>query len=294
MLSPRALLPLSLIACAGVMLTLPAPVHANPDKVGEIIAKLGPFGAVRGPHTISKEQKARLTAIAGTLHKRWGSRVYFVVLPASANNEKYAALYDRLGMRGGDLLAASNGKGLALRCNGLDKAGKERAWQAFRDAPAGPESKFSALVDALPASLPKVAKAGSNQLAKRGADAPATRREEDQASGGVGVGTAIFVVLLIGAVAGVIMRRKRRDAAILRDFKAALDPVETDLADMYLSMDGREDNPGFNKLLGQATSLSEKVDVLKAETPNREAIAKLRALSRDAAFLKDEMEKLEG
>ncbi len=97
----------------------------------------------------------------------------------------------------------------------------------------------------------------------------------------------------IGGVGGGVVRRKRRDARVLGEFTTALDPVEHDLADTYLSMDGLEDTPGFNELLAQATAVSEKVDGIKAETPNRQAISRLKSLSSEVAFIKDEIRKLQ-
>lgn len=265
------------------------PAFANVGKVEDLLTKAGRSGVVRGPNTISKAQKAELEDIAASLSDRWGGRAYFVLLPSGVSHKAYMALYDSLEMGGADLLAVSNGKGLGLRCNGLPKQGKTKAWEAFRDADSAPKARFSALVAALPASLPRRAKGDGS-----GSGAAEDHREvggEDADSSGSGA--AIFAVLMIAAVAGVIWRRKRRDARLQADFVAALDPVETDLADMYLSMDGKEDIAGFNNLLSQATALSEKVDALKGEAPNRQAISKLNTLSRDAAWLKDQMKKMD-
>lgn len=257
-----------------------ADAYANPGKVAELIGTKGRSGVVRGPHTISKEQKAALEPIAATVAKRYGGRAFFVLLPADADDDEYVALYDGLGMKGADFLAVSNGKGLALRCNALGKQAKEAAWKAFRDAPPGPTAKFTALVAALPAKL----------TYKPGAEAPAGEAAEE--GGGGNLGTTLFVLFVIGAVAVVIVRRKNRDTAIATDFAQALDPVESDLADMYLSMDGLEQEPGFDQLVGQATALSEKVDVVKAEAPSRQGVQKLETMGRDAAWLKSELNKL--
>lgn len=270
--------------CIAVALCALAPVgvaHANTGKVEALLKKSGSSGVVRGPHTISKDQKAELQTVAGELADRLGARVYFVLLPKQADNDKYVVLYKSLGMKGMDLLAVSNGSGLALRCNALPPAAKAKVWSEFRDAPHDPVRKFAALADAVAAYMPTAT--GKTKIT------PADNVEE---STGTGTGTAIFVVLLIAAVAAVIVRRKRRDAAILGDYRVALDPVETDLTDMYLSMDGLEEQQGFDSLLGQVIEMSDKLDVVKTETPNRQAIAKLKTLSRDAAWLKDEMAKL--
>lgn len=275
---------LSMVAISSVA----PPARANPSKVAQILQRGGRAAVVRGPQTISKEQKAELQQIAERLSAKWNARVYFVLIPQSANNETYARLYDELGMSGGDLLAVSNGKGLALRCNGLSKNAKEAAWQAFRDAPRGPKAKFSALVAALPQELST--KAAAPPPADRAPSAPSTPTE--QPASGDSSDTVFFAVLLIAGVALVIWRRKRRDASVLADFNSALDPVESDLADLFLSLDGKEQATGYESLLTQATDLSARVEAIKVETPNRQAISKLKTLSRDAAWLKDEMSKL--
>jgi hypothetical protein len=269
-----ATLLLSLACLLSVCLT-PNDVQATTGKVSELINKAGRAGVVRGPHTISKDQKAAVQKIASALSAKFDARVYFVFLPKSADNDTYASLYDSLGMKGADVLAVSNGSGLALRCSGLSKEAKTKVWEAFRGAADGPSNKFNALADTIAELMP--------------GEFPATAEPEESDNS---TGTAVFVVVLIAAVAAVIIRRKRRDTAILGDYKLALDPVEMDLTDMYLSMDGLEDRPGFERLLNQASDLSGKLDAIKIETPNRQAIAKLKTMSRDAAWLKDEMSKL--
>ncbi len=268
--------------------------QANPGKVAQIIERSGRSGVVRGPNTISKAQKAQLQTVATALSSRLNARVYFVLLPSSADNLRYANLYDQLGMDGADLLAASNGRGLALRCNALAKADKDKAWKAFRDAPKGPMTKFSALVAALPTTLAAAPRPRPSKQPPVRAPAKAPIAASEQPSDdSEESGTTFAVILLIIGVATVIWRRSNRDAKILREFKAALDPLESDLADMYLSMDGLEQVQGFDGLLEKATTLSGAVDGIKAETPNRQAISKLKTLGRDASWLKDEMSKLQ-
>jgi len=237
---PIALTVARLVTAALTIGLLSGSARANVDKVAELIGDSGRAGVVRGPKTISKDQKRDLEDVAQRLSQDLGARVYFVVLPGDADPDKYAALYGRLGMQKADLLAASNGRKLAVKCAAISKADKQRLWQAFRSK-KGAVSQFAALASAVPSAL-------RDSQSK----VPARRPSRD-------------------------MRGER----------------EHDLADTYLSMDGLEDTPGFNELLAQATAVSEKVDGIKAETPNRQAISRLKSLSSEVAFIKDEIRKLQ-
>ena len=265
----------------GASMLAPADAQAKPKKVYEILSKAGRSAVVRGPKTINSKTKKDLEALMEQLAAQTGGRAYAVILPGGAGTQKYAKIYDKLGLGPKDILIVSNGKKWSLRCDGISKSEKRELMNGAMAAGGDPLGRMRRLVSGLPAAL----NASQAASATAQADDEVSHVETDSPSEPSPWGSALFLVFVAGGVGLVIFRRKRRDAAIEADFKAALDPVETKLTELYLSLDGLEEREGFNALISAATQISADVDALKAETPSRESIAKLARLSSDAAGL---------
>jgi MYXO-CTERM domain-containing protein len=119
------------------------------------------------------------------------------------------------------------------------------------------------------------------QLAVVGTPSPAPVSTGSSTSGGGG-GWAWVGVFLVAVVGWVLWRRRKRDAGLASELKAALQGPEGVLTDVYLTIDGLENHPRFVQLLEAANACQAKLDALKQGQPSREAIAKARALNDEA------------
>lgn len=281
---------LVVLAC-GLLGVAAAPAHANVGKVQEILEGSGRSGVARGPKTVDDRVKAQLAEMARELADKTGARAFIVVLADGSNVDDYAKVYDKMKLNGADVLIVSAGGKWALRCNGISSSDKQRLMKQVLSGGANPLERMQRLTSAIPAALgASQAKAGSGAQ-RRATTATGTRnpiRTREESSGGFGFGFALLALLLIGGGGFVFWRRKQRDARLEGDLKAALDPGEQAMANIFLGMDAVEGKPGFDALLSRATDLSTGLDALKRLPPSRQTIARAETLSRQAKQLEGE------
>ncbi|MBP48326.1 MAG: hypothetical protein CMH53_10350 [Myxococcales bacterium] len=266
------------------------PANANPKKVSEILSRSGRFGAVRGPKTIDSATKDKISALMRQVSQRTGGRAFAVILPSGTRTKAYARLYSTLKMTPRDILIVSNGSQWSVRCDGISKQQKQDMMSSVMSLGGDPLGRMRRLSEALPEAL----ESSQEQTTHNGIAIDSTIPKHDPLQGDHRShpsqsdspwATAAFLLFVAGGVGFVILRRKRRDAAIEADFSDALEPVETRLTELYLNLDGLENHPDFDALLSDATATSTELDDLKGKAPSRETIAKLRRLSSDAAGL---------
>lgn len=289
---------IALLVLASCLLgSIPVAAHANVGKVQEILEGSGRSGVARGPKTVDDRVKAQLAEMARELAGKTGARAYIVVLADGSNVDDYAKVYDKMNLGGADVLIVSAGGKWALRCNGISSSDKQRLMKQVLSGGANPLDRMQRLTAALPAALGASqgkAAAGSRRRAAAASGKTAPVRTAPESSGGFGFGFAFLALLLIGGGGFVFWRRKQRDARLEGDLKAALDPGEQAMANIFLGMDAVEGKPGFDALLSRATDLSTGLDALKRQPPSRQTIARAETLSRQAKQLEGEFRAFGG
>ncbi len=290
-LMPARPLLLGLLAAGLCISASPAARAANVDAVLSILQKKGNAGAARGPKTIDDAAKAKVDGMAEQLAQRTGGKAYIVVLPEDEEPDDYISIYGKMGLGGKDVLIATNGKEWELRCDAIAKAQKDTLFAQTLGTGGNPLQRLEKLTTALPGAIQSSQKVhgGTRAIATTGAR---PYQPHVQHESGFPWGWTLFGALVAGAVGFVFWRRKQRDRALAAELKAALDPGESSMAEIFLGMDGLEQHPRFDQLLSRATGLSSKFDELKAQSPSRQAIVQAESLSRQARELHGEFRVL--
>lgn len=311
---PRLAGKLALLCICAMLMAMTASLALGaPSDALNILSHVGQSGIAQNVG-LDQAKKDVANGIAKDAAAKTGAKVYVVLLKRDEDPGAYADLYTQLNMQGKDLLIASNGTKWEVKCaalthdakqtatdkalkiEGLDPLGRLRAltsemttainqqavssrmnWNQFEAANAGKgwnSQRMSAEYERYKATGQTSA---GTAIAAPGAQPVATP------SSGSGVGTWVFLSLLIAGVVGfVLWRRKQRDANLGAELKAALQGPEQALTDVFMNMDGLENHPRFGQMLEAATACQAKVDELKKGQPTREAVSKARALNDEA------------
>lgn len=271
------------VAAAVAMTALPLSARAGVDDVLKILQNKGNAGVVRGPKTIDDAARDQLDAATKQLSAKTGGKAYVVVLPSGEDPDDYTDIYQKMSMKGKDVLIATNGKNWELRCDAIGKGEKDALFQSALSGGGNPVQRLGKLMDGVPAAIARSQTAhGGKAIATTGARRPLPPSDS---SGGFPWGWAMFGLLVAGVVGVVLFRRKQRDRRLVEDFKKALEPGEAAMAEVFLGMDGLESHPRFDEMLSRATGLSSKFDELKAQPPSRQGIAQAESLSKQAREL---------
>ena len=281
------------VLVAGLTLGVALTASANPSVVEGLLRKAGNAGVARGPKTIDDAAKSTIEGYTKALASKTGGKAYVVVLPADAKPSDYVGLYGSMSLSGKDVLIATNGKAWELRCDAIDGDAKAKLLQSALGSGGNPVQRLEKLMNGLPSAL-----AGSQRANATGRTVATTQGRQVQPSntdsGGFPWGWLVFGVLIAGVVGIIIMRRSQRDGRLAADFKVALDPGESAMADIFLGMDGAESHPRFDELLSRATALSSRLDELKAGPPSRPAIVQAEQLGRQARELQGQFRAIGG
>lgn len=286
-------LALAIALALALPLVTAASASANPSKVEELLRKAGNAGVARGPKTIDDAAKATIDGYTKALANKTGGKAYVVVLPGDAAPADYVGIYGSMGLGGKDVLIATNGKQWELRCDGIDAGAKANLLQKALGSGGNPVQRLEKLMNGLPSAL-----AGSQRANAAGRTVATTQGRPFQPSssdsGGFPWGWALFGVLIAGVVGIVVMRRRQRDGRLAAEFKKALEPGESAMAEIFLGMDGLESHPRFDELLSKATALSSRLDELKAGPPSRQSIVQAEQLGRQARELHGQFRAIGG
>ena len=294
-------------------LVVPSLAWAYPSQVREMLSKAGQSFVVRAPHTIDDVVKKELEAAAQATAQKTGGKVYFII----DNNTKpadYDALYTDLGLTGHDVVIASNGPGWSLQVGSLSAQQKRDILNREGMAGGKPFDRMKAIAGdvatALTSAKPLAAQMSWNDFehanldkglsSTQMKDAYAQYKQTGAMPGGTtaltttspqspvtgsnsGHGGLIFLGVLVLAIVGIVFwRRRKRDAGLAAEWGPALEAPTQVMTAVYMNLDGMEAHPNFSALMDQATVVQKKIDDLKNESPSREGIARLQALTEEA------------
>ena len=303
-----------LLAVVGCSLTVTL-AHAAPEDALKFLQNTGQTGVAQNVG-LDAAKKSEVEALANDLAVKTGSKAYIVLLKRDEGPQEYGSLYERLNMKGKDILIASNGTQWEVKVAALSHEAKQaavdRALASSGDAKPIPRLKIVANELTLALSQAKgqrlswnefqAANAGkgwsgqrmsseydhyktsgqlpSGTLATVGHSAPVPHTAQ---SAGIGFGTWAFLGALVAAIVGVVIwRRRKRDADVAGELKQMLSGPENVMTDVYMNMDGLENHPRFGQLLDAANACQAKLDELKRGPATREAVAKARSLNDEA------------
>lgn len=295
------------LAMGGAAVSAAAPAWAAPADALKILQQTGQSGVAQAG-ILTPDKKAIADQIAKDTASKTGAKVYIVLLKRDEDPAPYASLYSDLNMQGKDLLIASNGTKWEVKAAALSHDAKQSAVNKALSQQGDPLSRLKTLGDEMATALTsaRVGKLSWNEFERANAGkgwnssrmsaeyqkyqqsgqlvtTVGAREVPLQRSSSSGWGTAAFLGVLVAAIVGVVLwRRKKRDADLGGELKLALQGPEQVITDIYMNMDGLEDHPRFGQLLEQATACQGKLDALKQGAPTREAIAKARALNDEA------------
>lgn len=305
------------LLCLALALTLlPALALAYPSQVRDMLKGAGQTFVVRAPGTIDDVTKKELEATAQATAAKTGAKVYFIIDNKTSPSE-YDSLYTDLGLNGRDLVVASNGPGWSVQVGSLSAQQKQDILNRVGLSGGKPLDKMKAIASDVSTALAQVRTTGNAmswndfQHANQGkgwsgqqmSDAYARYKKTGvmpsttsgtlattqaaplagSTNSSSGYGGWVFLGLVVAIITGVVVfRRRKRDAALGADFKAALEGPTRILTDVYMGLDGMENHPEFPALMDKVSAVQGKVDAIKGQAPSREAIARLEALSADA------------
>lgn len=291
--------------------TMAAQGHAAPADALKILQQTGQSGVAQAG-ILTPDKKAIADQIAKDTAGKTGAKVYIVLLKRGEDPQPYASLYSDLNMQGKDLLIASNGTKWEVKAAALSHDAKQNAVNKALSQQGDPLTRLKTVSDEMATALTsaRVGKLSWNEFerANAGKGWNSARMSQEyqnyqqtgqlngqlvttvgarevplQRSSSSGVGTYAFLGVLVAAIVGVVLwRRKKRDADLGGELKLALQGPDQVITDIYMNMDGLEDHPRFGQMLEQATACQAKLDALKQGAPTREAIAKARALNDEA------------
>ncbi|MBI5609390.1 MAG: hypothetical protein HY902_10980 [Deltaproteobacteria bacterium] len=309
---------LALLTTWAALFVWSAPALAAPSDALNILRSVGQSGIAQD---VGMDQAKKDTAnqIAREAAQKTGAKVYVVLLKRDEDPGAYAEIYNQLGMQGKDLLIASNGTKWEVKCAGLSHDSKQAVVdRALKVQGLDPLGRLRELTTQMTTAINQqtLTVAGTGrmswnefQAANAGKGWSGARMSEEYArykatgampgggaltttsTGAVPVvhspssntGTWVFLSILVVAIVGVVLwRRKKRDASLGQDLKNALQGPEQVITDVYMTMDGLENHPRFGQLLEAANACQAKLDDLKKGPATREAIAKARALNDEA------------
>lgn len=288
-------------------LWLAATAQAAPSDALKILQQSGQSGVAQAG-ILTPDKKAIADQIARDTASKTGAKVYIVLLKRDEDPEPYASLYNQMNMQGKDLLIASNGTKWEVKAAALSHDAKQTAVNKALSQQGDPLTRLKTLGDEMATALAsaRVGKLSWNEFerANAGKGWNSARMSQEyqkyqqsgqlvttvgarevplQRSSSSGWGTYAFLGVLVAAIVGVVLwRRKKRDADLGGELKLALQGPDQVITDIYMNMDGLEEHPRFGQLLEQATACQGKLDALKQGAPTREAIAKARALNDEA------------
>jgi len=302
---------LSLTAAALIALFTAGTAAASPEDALKFLTSTGKTGVAQNVG-LDAGKKSEVEGIANDLAAKTGAKVYVVLLKRDEDPEPYGGLYERLQMKGKDVLIASNGTKWEVKAAALDHASKQAAVdRALSQQGQQPIARLRLVTDELGTALANVkhmtwnefqaANGGRGWSGAKMASEFARYKETGVAPGGPGTaitvqpgtqvtptssghtGLWIFLGVLAAAIVGVVIwRRKSRDANLGAELKEMLRGPEQVLTDVVLNMDGLEDHPRFSQLMDAYSACQGKFDQLKSATPTREAIGRARALNDEA------------
>lgn len=285
--------------------------QAAPSDAAKILQNAGQTGVAQNLG-LPPDKKAFAEQIAKDAATKTGAKVYIVLLKRDEDPEAYAGLYSDLNMQGKDLLIASNGTKWEIKAAALSHDAKQAAVNKGLSQEAPPLDRLKTVTQELTTALTQ-ARAGKlswnefqHQNAGKGWNPAQMSREYQryQQSGQLtttvgtrevplvrsessGWGTYAFLGVLVAAIVGVVLwRRKKRDAGLGEELKLALQGPDQVITDIYMNLDGLEAKPNFGKMLDAVTACQAKLDELKKGAPTREAIARARALNDEANRLR--------
>ncbi len=300
-------------AICALLVLAPSLAVAAPEDALKFLQNTGQSGVAQNVG-LDAAKKSEVEAIASDLSGKTGGKAYFILLKRDEEPEPYGGLYDRLGMKGKDILVANNGTKWEVKVAALSHEAKQaavdRALAGSGDVKPIPRLKIVSNELQLALSQTQGKKLTWNEFqsanAGRGWDGHRMSREYEtykatgHSSGGAiatvghstpithsssssGWGTWAFLGVVVAAIVGIVLwRRRKRDGDLGAELKQMLQHPESTLADVVMNMDGLENHPRFGQLMDAYSACENKLKDLKNGAPTREAVSKARSLNDEA------------
>ncbi len=306
------ILALALAVSVGHGFAAPMSAYAAPDDAYKFLVSTGKAGVAQNVG-LDATKKAEAEGIANDLAAATGAKAYFIILKRDENPADYISLYERLQMKGKDVLVASNGTSWEVKVAALSHDAKVAAeGRALSQTDVKGIARFRLLSNELSSAIAQTKAMTWNEFqtanAGKGWHGARMSREFElykstgATSGGQGTamvgqasntmyqpqsssntGAWVFFGVVVAAIVGIVLwRRRRRDAGLAEELKRNLANPEAVLADLVLNMDGLEDHPKFGVLMDAYSECENKLKDLKHGSPTRESVVRARSLNDEA------------
>jgi len=235
---------------------------------------------------------ADVTAIeqkVSNLQSQTGAKVFVVSLPPKTDVESYRPIYKDLGMKGKDILVVFNGERRHLHCQAITKqAGNDILKKTKDEFYKSNVTGLGTMLDECSRLIGPKAAATSLPGAPSGSAGPGAN------AGKGGLATElILVVIALGILGWVFVRRRQREAALAANLKDALGPAESAVTDTLEALEDRERTDEVKRVRDRANALKKDIADVKRMPIDHPAVARARTLRSEAKKLRRDLAALD-